>query len=406
MPRFLESLARPGYAAILAMFTLDTVARAILITVVPLQAYALLADVQHVSLLYFAASAVGLCATLSVPWLVQALNRQGALAIGTGCLVLAVLCFSLEQLWALALGLVLQMYGGAAITICLNLYVLENISKFALTRFEPNRMLLAGIGWMAGPVLGVFLASHVAPWLPFLLSGGVSLLLLLYLQVIGGLAAPVNLDVVRARTNPARFIPRFFAQPRLALAWLLSVGRAAWWNMFYIYAPIYAVATGLGEEAGGVISSVGSAGLFTVMFWGWVGRRKGIRWVLVLGYAATAVTTALAGATMGWPLLGAALLVASAFAASIADGPGNVPFLRAVHPYERAEMTSVYSTYRESARLAMPAFNSVLLLLFPLPAVFVASGATMLALAQVARFLPRRFGRERPAADPTNPDPV
>ncbi len=388
------------------MFTLDTVARAILITVVPLQAYALLADVQHVSLLYFAASAVGLCATLSVPWLVQALNRQGALAIGTGCLVLAVLCFSLEQLWALALGLVLQMYGGAAITICLNLYVLENISKFALTRFEPNRMLLAGIGWMAGPVLGVFLASHVAPWLPFLLSGGVSLLLLLYLQVIGGLAAPVNLDVVRARTNPARFIPRFFAQPRLALAWLLSVGRAAWWNMFYIYAPIYAVATGLGEEAGGVISSVGSAGLFTVMFWGWVGRRKGIRWVLVLGYAATAVTTALAGATMGWPLLGAALLVASAFAASIADGPGNVPFLRAVHPYERAEMTSVYSTYRESARLAMPAFNSVLLLLFPLPAVFVASGATMLALAQVARFLPRRFGRERPAADPTNPDPV
>ena len=400
MPRFLESLARPGYAAILAMFTLDTMARAILITVVPLQAYALLADVQHVSLLYFAASAVGLCAVLSVPWLVQAFNRQGALALGTGCLVLAVLCFSLEQLWALALGLVLQMYGGAAITICLNLYVLENVSKFSLTRFEPNRMLLAGIGWMAGPVLGVFLASRVAPWLPFFLSGGISLLLLLYLQIIGMPATRANLDVVRSRANPVRFIPRFFAQPRLALAWLLSVGRAAWWNMFYIYASIYAVATGLGEEAGGVISSVGSAGLFTVMFWGWIGRRKGIRWVLILGYAATAIMTTLAGATMTWPLLGAALLVASAFAASIADGPGNVPFLRAVHPYERAEMTSVYSTYRETARLAMPAFNSVLLLLFPLPAVFVASGATMLALAQVARYLPRRFGRERPAADP------
>ena len=67
---------------------------------------------------------------------------------------------------------------------------------------------------------------------------------------------------------------QFFQQPRLALAWILSVGHSVWWNAFYIYMPIFAVASGLGKEAGGLISSFGSLGLYTVTFWGWVGRRK------------------------------------------------------------------------------------------------------------------------------------
>lgn len=397
MPRFLQSLTRPGAAAFLAMFTLDTMARALTVTVVPLQAYALLQDAQLVSVLYFAASATGLCASLSVPWLVQAIGRRGALIGGSLCLVTAMLLFSQQDILALPLGLALQMFGGAAITVCLNLYVLDNVPNAALSRFEPNRMVLAGIGWMAGPLLGITLASRVAPWLPFAISGAISLLLLLYLLLIGVPQARFGNEDSRGRTNPFRFLRRYFAQPRLVLAWILSVGRAAWWNMFYIYAPIYAVATGLGGEAGGLISSIGSAGLFTVTFWGWLGRRNGIRWLLILGYMATAIATVLAGATMSWPMVGAGFLIAAAFAASITDGPGNVPFMRAVHPHERSEMTSVYSTYRETARLAMPAAYSIVLLVFPLPAVFIASGATMLALAQLSRYIPRRFGRDRAA---------
>lgn len=397
MPRILQSLTQPGAAAFLVMFTLDSMARALLITVVPLQAYALLADAQLVSVLYLAAGAVGLCGALSVPWLVRTVGRRGALVCGSLCLAVAVVLFSLQKLWALPLGLILQMFGGAAITICLNLYVLDNIPRSAFTRFEPNRMLLAGIGWMTGPFLGISLAERVAPWLPFYISGGISLLLLAYLLLIGAPPDRPGLKETSAGTNPLRFVQRFFAQPRLALAWFLSVGRSAWWNMFFIYAPIYAVATGLGAEAGGLITSIGSAGLFTVTFWGWVGRRNGIRWLLILGYLATAVTSALVGLTMGWPLLGAGLLVAAAFAASIMDGPGNVPFMRAVHPHERAEMTSVYSTYRETGRLAVPAAYSVVLLFFPLSAVFIVSGATMLVLAQFSRYLPRRFGRDQRA---------
>jgi len=396
--KLLQQLTRPSAPAFLALFTLDTMARAVLITVLPLQAYTLLGDAQLVSVLYLVASAFGLCASLSVPWLVKAVGRRGAAICGSLCLAMAVVLFGVQALWALPLGLILQMFGGAAITICLNLFVLDNVPKADLTRFEPNRMLLAGFGWMAGPYLGIVLSERLSPWLPFALSGAISLLLLGYLLLIGVPRANDERKDSGTGTNPLSFVRRFFTQPRLTLAWLLSVGRSAWWNMFFIYAPIYAVETGLGKEAGGIITSVGSAGLFTVTFWGWVGRRNGIRWLLVLGYVATAVTSALAGLTMVWPYVGAALLIASAFAASITDGPGNVPFLRAVHPHERARMTSVYSTYRETGRLSVPAVYSVILLVFPLSAVFIASGATMLILAHFSRYLPRRFGRDQRTA--------
>ena len=61
-------------------------------------------------------------------------------------------------------------------------------------------------------------------------------------------------------------------------------------------------------------------------------------------------------------------------------------------------MTSVYSTYRETGRLSVPAVYSVILLVFPLCAVFIASGATMLILAHFSRYLPRRFGRDQRTA--------
>ncbi len=132
----------------------------------------------------------------------------------------------------------------------------------------------------------------------------------------------------------------------------MSAGRSACWNVFYIYTPIFAVASGLGEEAGGLISSFGSLCLFTVTFLVLIGRRKGIRWLLVFGYAVTGLISILVGILMSSPLIGAVLLVVYAFGASITNGPGIVPFLRSVRLHERAAMTSVYSTYRRCLGLA------------------------------------------------------
>ena len=74
MPLKLSAFARPEAPAFLVLFTLDTLARAMLVTVVPLQAYALLGDAQKVSVLYFVAGSIGLCGGLSVPYLVNCLN--------------------------------------------------------------------------------------------------------------------------------------------------------------------------------------------------------------------------------------------------------------------------------------------------------------------------------------------
>jgi hypothetical protein len=66
-------------------------------------------------------------------------------------------------------------------------------------------------------------------------------------------------------------------------------------------------------------------------------------------------------------------------------------FLRAVHPYERSEMTTVFVSFRDVAQLGPPAVCSVLLSLFSLPSVFVAAGVMMLGSAVLCRHIPRRF---------------
>ena len=96
------------------------------------------------------------------------------------------------------------------------------------------------------------------------------------------------------------------------------------------------------------------------------------------------------GAVAGTTWLTITLLIVACFAASAIDGAGNVPFLRAVRPRERPEMTTVFSSYRDAARLTIPGLFALVLNVFALPAVSVTSGLIMLVLAAYARHIPRR----------------
>ena len=109
------------------------------------------------------------------------------------------------------------------------------------------------------------------------MSGSFALIVMAYFTWLRVPRASGSLADAVPQTNPITFVHRYFAQPRLALAWVLAVGRAGWWGMFYVYAPIYAVASGLGAETGGYIVSAGASALYTVMLWGWLGRKIGIR---------------------------------------------------------------------------------------------------------------------------------
>ena len=154
-PVWLGAVATTGNPSFVVLFVLETFTRAILVTVVPLQALALLGDAQGVSIFYFSVSAAGLLGALAVPWLVRRLRRRWVTSLGVFLLCAAPPLLASHRLAGLVGGLVLHMIGAATLSICLNLYVLDHVLPKVLTRFEPLRRLFAGSGWLVAPVLGI-----------------------------------------------------------------------------------------------------------------------------------------------------------------------------------------------------------------------------------------------------------
>ena len=79
------------------------------------------------------------------------------------------------------------------------------------------------------------------------------------------------------------------------------------------------------------------------------------------------------------------MLILAALGTETIDGAGNLLFLRAVHPYERAEMTTAFASFRDVAQLGPPMVCALLLSLFSLSSVFVAAGLMMLASSLLSR---------------------
>ena len=390
-PVWLGAVATTGSSSFVVLFVLETFSRALLVAVVPLLALRLLGDAQGVSAFYFTISIAALLGTLTVPWLVRRLQRRWVISLAVFFLCASAPFLASDSLVGLVLGMGLHVTGAAMLSICLNLYVLDHIRPKVLSRFEPQRMLFTGTAWVVGPVLGVYLGKYGASWLPFAASAGFALTLLGFFWFLRMTENPTLVPASAAATNPLRFVRRYFSQPRLALAWLLAVGRAGWWMMFFVYAPIYAVTSGMDEQTGGWIVAAGSAAMFAVTFWGWTGRLYGLRRLLIAGYMVAGLLTVIVGVVAGTPWLGITILIIACLAASAIDGAGNVPFLRAVRPRERSEMTTVYSSYRDAARLIIPGIFALVLNSFALPAVFITSGLIMLVLAVFAHYIPRRL---------------
>jgi MFS family permease len=391
LPVWIGSVSRPRATTFATLFALLTFCRALLITVVPLSAHSLLGDAQKVSMLYFGVSGVGVCGALAVPLLVYRLKRRWVFSLGAVAMAFAAFFLSLGTFPGLVLGMIFQVFSIACMEITFNLYLMDHIPRTELGRFEPLRMFFASGSWIVGPWLGVYLQRHLVDWAPFALSAAAAVVMLGFFWFLRLTEDPAVAPAKSVAPNPIRYLPHFFVQPRLRLAWVLALARSGWWAMFFIYALIYCVTAGLGEVVGGAIASVASASLFIVPLWGWVGRRYGLRRLLLVGYCLSALASFAVAAAAGVPWLGAAALLAAAFSTGTIDGGGNVPFLRAVHPLERAEMTTVFATYRDVSQLAPPGIFALILKVFELPAVFIAAGGAMLVVASYARYLPRRL---------------
>ena len=133
--------------------------------------------------------------------------------------------------------------------------------------------------------------------------------------------------------------------------------------------------------------------MLLVRVWGRIGQAIGIRNLLASAMASPALPAwrLPAAAAAGAPLLCMALMCLAAFSATMIDGAGNVPFLRAVHHYERAAMTSVFMTFRQVGSLLIPGVLAVVLWVLPLWGVFAVGGLMTLGMAGLSRYLPQRL---------------
>ena len=298
------------------------------------------------------------------------------------------LFFIHNELWAFCAGMALHLFAASCIDVTLNLYWMERVRRQDFGRVEPVRVFFLAFSWSVGPFLGVYLRNTVNPSAPFLVGAVVVLLLGGYFFYQRFSDNPTSGSKHAAVTNPIRYLPRFFSQPRMALVYLLSAMRSGWWTMYFIYVPIFCVTVGLGETMGGALVSLATSFVMATQLLRTTIQRYGIRRVLLVGYAGTGLVTIGIGASMSITYLAVALILLAALFAVLCDSVGNTLFYRAVRSWERSEMATVFGSYRSSSSLAFPGIYVGVLTIFPLPAVFVFTGLGMLATSLMTRFIP------------------
>jgi hypothetical protein len=284
-----------------------------------------------------------------------------------------------------------RVFAAACLNVTLSLYIMEHIRKRDLVRSEPRRYLFSAAAWTVGPSLGVFLQTQFGSATAYGFSGLFALLLLANFWRMRLTDDPGSRRTMKSAPNPLASILRFARQPRLRLAWAICFARMWWWATFLNYLPVFIVSAGIDPQIGGLMASCGNGFLFLTPLWGRLGARFGLRKTIVGAFATAGGAAILSWLAAPWPLLAGLLMVSGALGATCLDALGMIPFMRAVHPYERAEMMTVFRTNQDAADFACNAALAVLLSFFALPVVFLAAGAITLALAVVSRHLPRRM---------------
>ena len=213
-PVLLANVEDARARSFVVLFTSDAIARSLLISLVPLQAYALLGAAQLVSVVYFLVAFVGLAASLTVPVVLHRVRRRWVLTTGAIAQVLSSLLFAMGTTASIVAGLALQMLAMAILDVVINLYLLDHIPRRGLNHFEPRRLLFAGSAFAAGPWLGVYLHGNAGENLPYLVAATASLTLLTFFWTLRLADNPSLQAATHTPPRPLRFVLRFAASRR------------------------------------------------------------------------------------------------------------------------------------------------------------------------------------------------
>jgi MFS family permease len=388
-----RALTRPGAVVFAMLFLFDSMARSLLSGVLPTVGYEMLGSKSLVSVMFLSAGAGGAVASLFIPWLIHHVKPRWLYTAAGILLIVSAGLFVAGNAPFFAAGLFLRSFAAACLLNLLNLYIMTYIPRRELSRSEPVRTFFSGIAWCSGPFLGIFLLNHVSAYAVFGLSAVCAALLLAYFWKLRLEYGAADTSDQLKVANPLPHIRRFLEQPRLVLAWILNFARESWWVALFIYGPIYTADSLMSPDAPGYLQSASTSFLFLTPLAGWIARRIGLRLTLMWAYAYCAAGTLAATLVMmfdGPPLMGCILLVSSALGAITLDSVGMVTFLRAVRTRERAEMTMVFTLYRDLAALIPFLVFSVLLAFFDeLWIVYGTVSIGLLGAAWLSRHVPR-----------------
>ena len=392
-PIWLPSAPKPTAGAFTLLFMVESFARACVATVISLQAYELLQSGQKVSQIYMLVACGSLITTLLIPTIIAHTARRFVYTFGALALILSAAALTTDTIPGQGIGMFMRVFGASCLNIATSLYILDHIRKQEYVKVEPLKMTFATISWTIGPSLGVWLYTTYGTWAPHALTAACSVLLL---GLFWYLRMSDNSAIRPAKTKPRNALSglrRFVAQPRLRLAWLIAFGRSCFWVIFFVYSPILMVQSGQSQQMAGFLVSAGNLMLVLAYPFGKLAQRVGVRKVISAAFCLMAVCSFGAGiAGQDYPLIAALALLGAGIGAVAVDGVGAIPFMRAVRPHERAEMTGVYRTYLDLSELIPTLGFSILLLYAPLNSVFIVLGIWSLVCGWVVwQHLPKRM---------------
>jgi MFS transporter, ACDE family, multidrug resistance protein len=396
IPLFLKHSPTPRVENFALLAGLEAAVRGTLISAMPLAVYDALGTAEGTSAVYFIAGIVSLIWGLFVPWGTRFIPRRWMYTLGCGLYFLGMGLGMLGASWSLPLALMALAMATATTFVCLNAYILDYIDRGNLGRSQSLQMVFAAGPWAIGPLFGVWL-RHVWPPLPFIVAGVfvVALLVVFWVLRLGN-----GKQITRAKgpaTNPLAYLGRFFAQPRLIAGWSFAVIRSCGWWVYVVYLPIYCVESGLGDKVGGMALSITNALLFLSPMVLRASRRLGVRRAVRLSFAACMLAFLCAAIFSPLPWVAVAFCMAASILLVTLDVVGGLPFLMAVKPSERTEMSAVYSSFRDVSGILTPGAAWLVLLVAPLPGIFAAAAAGMAMCFAIAGRLHPRLGGVRPS---------
>jgi len=383
----------PGVKVFAVLSGIESVARGILISVFPVAMYRIFADAQQVSQVYFAIGLLSLLVTLVIPWISRRIPRRWMYTLAIATYIASALICALTDSWLFAVGLGMFTFANVVVFVCLNAYIMDYVERVKLGECQALQLFYSGAAWTVGPFLGIWLMTLWKP-APFVLSAFASILLLIVFWIYRLGDGKAIQRGSRVQANPFAYLFRFLHQPRLIAGWTFAVMKSCGWWIYILYLPIYAVENGHSEQLGGALLSLSNAFLFLtpLIIKSMRGR---VRLAIAIGFFGSGCLFFLASVNPAGSTLSILLLVLASMFLILLDVCAGLPFLMAVRPSQRTEMSAVYSTYRDVSSVITPGTASLVLLFAPLKAVFGVTAASFLGCVLIAGKLHPRLGVKR-----------